>query len=178
MEFKAFHNHGIQLTFSLITYIPASWLLAVLFLCMLPIAFCYLFMWLNLLRMCSPSLCPFFYPRLGLHTIVSMKLVSLSHSESTALLPLSPGTYFLIFYVLSLSYSFSCSVWSALTLLLLHKGSLSLPLRERGELQDWMFSLTFLRCAQWFLPGQSSLQEWCGSGYRLPEPLHRWLRQW
>lgn len=60
MEFKAFHNYGIQLTFSLITYIPASRLLAVLFLCMLSIAFCYLFMWLNLLRTRSPALCPFF----------------------------------------------------------------------------------------------------------------------
>ena len=100
---------------------------------MLSTAFRYLFTWLNLPRMCSPALCPFFSPRLSFHTIIFMKLVSLSHSESTALLPLSPGTYFLIFYVLSLSYSFSYSVWSALTLLLLHEGSLSLLLWERGK---------------------------------------------
>lgn len=62
-----------------------------------------------------------------------MKLVSFSHSESMAPFPLSPGTYFLIFCVLSLSYSFSYLIWSALTLLFLHKGNLSLPLWERGK---------------------------------------------
>lgn len=60
MEFKTFYNYGIQSTFSLITHIPANWLLAVLFLCMSPIVFCNLFMWLNLPRMYSPSICPFF----------------------------------------------------------------------------------------------------------------------
>lgn len=132
MEFKAFHNYVIQLTFSLIPYIPASWLLAVLFLCMLSIAFRYLFMWLNLPRTSSPTL-SILYPRLSFHTIIFIKLVSLSHSESMALLPLSPGVYFIIFYVLSLSYSFLYSVWSALTLLFLHKGNSSLPLWERAK---------------------------------------------